>query len=443
MDFTKTIYRVSLFLFLFLVIQNLFTVFFPEVGFDALWYHLTLPKLWLFKHQWYFPGGLLYYSAMPRLTETIFIPLIGLAGYAGPKLLQFLSGLGSAYLIYKICRKLSLEKTLSLVAVNLFYITWLVSWQSGSAYIDLFRTFLETAALYFFLEKRNCTGSVLLGLAIGTKWLSLGSLVLYSLIFGCSIIPVALLVSLPWFLIAYYYTGNVIYPIFSPIISHTSINLLQAIQKVLLLPVTITFPFDDFISPVAGLLVSLSAIQIIFSNTDKIRKISLLAVCGAILSVIINPPSSRFFLPFLPAASIASIYLVSLLNVRLRSVLMVIFLTSFVLVIGLRTIAFAKFIPLILHQQSSKQYLVSQSAKLKGTFIDSDDYIQNNLPANKKYLIDKLHNLYYFPYNYDHTSWSNSSTEYDYLITTDQDPQKVNGKLIHTNNLGIQVFKLR
>ena len=45
---------------------NFATVFTPEIGFDALWYHLTLPKLWLLKHQWHFNGGLLYYSVMPR-----------------------------------------------------------------------------------------------------------------------------------------------------------------------------------------------------------------------------------------------------------------------------------------------------------------------------------------------------------------------------------------
>lgn len=134
MDFSKAVYRLNLLLLILLILLNLLTVFVPEIGFDALWYHLTLPKLWLFKHQWFFSGGLLYYSAMPRLAELIFIPLVGLSGYIGPKLVQFISGLGTCYLIYKISRNLGLNKLLSLLAVNLFYLTWLVSWQSGSAY---------------------------------------------------------------------------------------------------------------------------------------------------------------------------------------------------------------------------------------------------------------------------------------------------------------------
>ncbi|KKT96647.1 MAG: hypothetical protein UW99_C0053G0005 [Candidatus Collierbacteria bacterium GW2011_GWC2_45_15] len=98
MDKQKFILVISSAIFAALVLLNLLTVFTPEIGFDALWYHLTLPKLWLYKHQWFFPGGLMYYSVMPRLSETLFIPLIALTGYIGPKFLQFLAGLGTALL---------------------------------------------------------------------------------------------------------------------------------------------------------------------------------------------------------------------------------------------------------------------------------------------------------------------------------------------------------
>ena len=87
------------------------------------------------------------------------------------------------------------------------------------------------------------------------------------------------------------------------------------------------------------------------------------------------------------------------------------------------------------------QFLASQSHRLPDTFIDSDNYIRDNLPSNSKIIIDKLHNLYYFPHNFDHTSWS-KSTNYDFLITKDQDPSQISGQLLHTNSVGIQVFKL-
>ncbi len=443
MDFAKTVYRLNIAIFAVLAILNLLTVFTPELGFDALWYHLTLPKLWINKHQWYFPGGLLYYSAMPRLTEIIFAPLIQISGFIGPKLIQFLSGIGTSILIYKICQSLKLHKNLSLVAVNLFYATWLVSWQSGSAYIDLFRTFLEISALYLLLKGNKISGGIILGLAVGTKWLALGSVIIYGLVFGISIIPIALILAIPWFALSYFYTGNPIFPILSPIISHTSINPLESLGRVALLPLQITLPFDDFISPLSGILLSLSAILLVMKVDKKVKRVALIAILGSASSVMLNPPSSRFFLPYLPAAAIASSYLLSLTPKKIQNISIVLILISSSLIIGLRLIAFKKNIPYITGKQSVSQYLASQSTRLPGTFIDSDDFVKTNLPANGKYLIDKLHNLFYFPYDFDHTSWNSGREEYDYLVTVGESEDKVGGKLIHTNNLGIQIFKLK
>ncbi len=137
MDKKKLILSLIWIPIIILGILNLLTVFTPEIGFDALWYHLTLPKLWLFKKQWFFDGGLLYYSVMPRLTETIFIPLIKLTGFIGPKFLQYLSGIGISFLIWKISSKLKFSVVSKSLAISIFYCTWLVSWQSGSAYIGI------------------------------------------------------------------------------------------------------------------------------------------------------------------------------------------------------------------------------------------------------------------------------------------------------------------
>ena len=61
-----------------LVVINFIGVLGPEYAFDATWYHLTIPKLYLSHHSiFYIPGGLLYYSAMPKLTEMLY--LVGLS----------------------------------------------------------------------------------------------------------------------------------------------------------------------------------------------------------------------------------------------------------------------------------------------------------------------------------------------------------------------------
>lgn len=420
---------------------NLLTVFTPELGFDALWYHLTLPKLWLMNHQWFFKGGLLYYSVMPRLTETIFIPLIKFTGYIGPKFFLYLSGLGVCFLIWKISSKLKFSTLLKSVTVSLFYCTWLVSWQSGSAYIDLFRTFLETAALYFFVSGSWKKGGLFLGLAVGTKWLALGSVAIYALVFGLPLIFPAILLALPWFIIAFKFTGDPVYPMFDSVIHNSFSPIIQIVGRLLILPISLTFPFDDFISPLVFVLVILSAFSL-FNKNKSVRNIALVGILGAAFSVSLDPPSSRFFLPYFPAIIIAAIAMVNQSKVKLQTIFVTICILSSLIILGLRGYADKKYLPFIMGKQTQNQFLTKFSDRLPDTFIDSDSYVENNIPPNSKILIDKLHNLYYFPFRFDHTSWVGSRLGYDYLITVGTLPGEVRGELIHTNSLGIQVYKL-
>ena len=422
-------------------ILNLLTVFTPEMGFDALWYHLTLPKLWLMKRQWFFDGGLLYYSVMPRLTETIFIPLIKLTGYIGPKFVQYLSGIGVGFLIWKISTKLKFSTLLKSIAISLFYGTWLVSWQSGSAYIDLFRTFLETAALYFFVSGSWKKGGIFLGLAVGTKWLSLGSVAIYAIVFGLPLILPALLLSLPWFIIAFKFTGNPIYPLFSPLLHQSFSSIGVIIKNIILLPITVTLPFDDFLSPLIGFLVILSAISL-FSHRKLIRKIAIIGLLGSVFSVVLNPPSSRFLLPYLPALIISAVYIISLLKDSLRNLFIYLVIISSLIILTLRIIAVKKYTPFLLGRETQNVFLTQYATRLPETFIDTDDYIENNLDEDSKILIDRLHNLYYFPFNYDHSSWAKLSNDYDYLITIHTNPAEIKAELLHTNDIGIQIYKI-
>jgi hypothetical protein len=437
----KLILYLVLFPIVALAFLNLLLVFTPEMGFDALWYHLTLPKLWLLKHRWYFPGGLLYYSAMPRLAETIFIPLVQLFGTAGPKMVQYLAGVGTGVYIWKILSKFKLSSVLKGVGVSLFYCTWLVGWQSGSAYIDLIRTFLEVAALYYLLSGSWKRGGVFLGLAIGTKWFALGSLAIYAAVFGPQIIFPALLISLPWFVIAFYFTGNPIYPIFSGIVANSFAGLGDSLKHILLAPYYLTRPFDDFISPLAGVLLVIS----LFSLRAKdrlLRRIALVGIPGTFLTMIIDPPSSRYLLPYLPALAISSVvFLNSLRYLWIKKVLIVAAILSGFLVLSLRLIATAKYLPVLTGKMDSRTFLMIYSDRLPGTFLDTDGFVAG-LPAGSKIMVDKLHNLYYFPRDFDHTSWVPNLSGYDYLVTIGESTKNVRGKLINENELGIQVFKL-
>ncbi|EKD52551.1 MAG: hypothetical protein ACD_61C00308G0004 [uncultured bacterium] len=424
-----------------LLVLNFMLVFTPEMGFDALWYHLTLPKLWLLKHQWYFPGGLLYYSVMPRLAETIYIPLLQLFGTAGPKMAQYLAGVGTAVFIWKILSEHKISKAMKLAGVSLFYCTWLVSWQSGSAYIDLIRTLLEVGALYYSLRGSWKIGGLLLGLAIGTKWFSLGSLAIFSIIFGPQIIFPALLVSFPWFIIAYHFTGNPIYPIFSGVVENSLTGIGNAFKHILLAPYYLTHPFDDFISPIVGLVFILALLSLRVKN-HVLRQISLLGILGTCLTMSLDPPSSRYFLPYLPALVITAVIFVDSLRrpVFKKTFLALVILSGFV-VLSLRLIAMAKYIPLLLGSMDRNTFLTKYYGRLPGTFLDTDGFVAH-LPEGSKILVDKLHNLYYFPRDFDHSSWVSDTSGYDYLVTVGDDPNKIAGQLLHQNNLQIQIFKL-
>lgn len=440
-----------------LIVLNLINCFVPEIGFDAIWYHLVLPKLWLLKHQWFFPGGLLYYSAMPRLAETMFIPLVKSFGFVGPKLLQFTAGILTCGVLVLILKKFIRSKLLILVGVTLFYATWLVSWESSSAYVDLIRTFFETLALYFLVRKTKLffndyfLAGIFYGLAVGTKWHALISLGLATLIFSPLVLVSALIVALPWFLIAFWYTNSPVYPLLERFMQTTQVGQVPAnfykplaiAGRLITLPVILPRIYDDFISPLTGAIYLLSFPSLLARNS-LIRKVALFGILGTIAYILIPPPSSRYFLPFFIPLITSALYLIDHLKEKFQNIFIFFCLLSALLILAMRLFASVKNIPYLLHQTDTEGYLTSQSAKLSSTFIDSDHFVRDQLPPKAKYLIGNLHNLYYFPYDFDHVSWMNGIQEYDYLITTNEDPSKYpNSQLSHTNPLGIQIIKLK
>ena len=85
---------------------NLIGVLGPELGFDALWYHLTIPKIYLENHSvFYIPGGLLYYSAMPKLIEMVYVAGLAFGDEVFPKLIHFFFGILSLIALCKLSLK--------------------------------------------------------------------------------------------------------------------------------------------------------------------------------------------------------------------------------------------------------------------------------------------------------------------------------------------------
>ena len=182
------LYVVLLVFFLLQVVINFIGVLAPELAFDALWYHLTLPKIWLGHHSIFFiPGGLLYYSAMPKLAEMLYIGALSFGTAVVAKSVHFSFGLLTCLAIYLFSRKF-FTPFISLIAVVIFYANIVVAWESTTAYIDLVRAFFEILALWSFMnwatspqpspkrrgrviEKWLLLSAVMIGFAITTKLL--------------------------------------------------------------------------------------------------------------------------------------------------------------------------------------------------------------------------------------------------------------------------------
>lgn len=157
----------------------------PEVEYDALWYHLWLPKLWL-AH-----GGLVdvveeYISLYPMGTELLFGAAMTLGGPGAAKLVHFAFLPLTALLVWEFARRFA-RRASPWVAVAIFVTIPTVLWEASTAYVDLALALPIGLAIYSALEyaatRRRAwfvLASLNLGFALMIKNLALLALVLIS-----------------------------------------------------------------------------------------------------------------------------------------------------------------------------------------------------------------------------------------------------------------------
>ena len=206
----------------------------PEREYDALWYHLHFPKVWLEK------GYLVdlpaeYVSLYPMTWELIFGSGLTLGGPVAAKLLHFVCLLLIALLTYQMTRRF-LPDVSPWLAVALFVTVPTILWEASTAYIDLALTMYTGLSLYallnYVVERRKkwlVLASLNLGLALATKHLAIfvliiatSGLALYLWLehrsFRRAILPAAafavlsLLLPLPWYIRSWLASGNPFFP---------------------------------------------------------------------------------------------------------------------------------------------------------------------------------------------------------------------------------------
>ncbi len=427
-------------LLLTLALINFMGALGPELGFDAVWYHLTLPKLYLLNYSISFiPGGLLYYSAMPKLAEMLYLVGLLLGNEIFAKLVHFSFGILTCFVIFKILRKFT-NIHLSILGAIVFYSNLVVGWQSITAYVDLSRTFFETMALWGFLnfiEKKEkkwlIESSVILGLAISTKLISLSSLLIFTILIIYYVIAtkkppkvlmtsipvywaIALFIPLPWFIFSIINTGNPIYPLFTDLyqvnISLSLLNPVNFINDTL----TVLLKADDPVSPIY--LIILPLIFIYFKKLSFPEKTIAVYSFISIIVWYLAPRTGggRFILPYLPAFSILTIILISKIKIKF----LYLYLLSLIILISIsstayRGVANLKYLPVLLGSEAKDSFLSRNLNFSFGDFYDTDNYFKKNIKEDDKVLLYGFHNLYYVNFPFIDSSFVKKGDGFNYI----------------------------
>ncbi len=207
-----------------ILISHAVGVFLPEVGFDALWYHLPITKTFVETHKTVFDVHL-YQSAMPRLGSYLFVLPYMVLGTFGVKIFTYILGLLLFFQVFRLSRVFLSQKD-SFILLLVFMSFHTISWQMSSAYVDMLRTLFEVSCVLFLFKKNRLRyalyAGVFMGIALSVKTLTLFFLPIYLLFilykYGHTYTIVfcisSLMVVMPMYIQSYLWTGNFLYPLF-------------------------------------------------------------------------------------------------------------------------------------------------------------------------------------------------------------------------------------
>lgn len=203
----------------------------PEVKFDSLWYHLTQAKVYLLEHKiraFLPPAQLGQSSVTPRLIDMLYTLQLALSPYEiGPKALHWAFAVLILAGVYTWTRQFA-GRAGACAATTLLASFPIFGWLAQTAYIDLGVTFFGLVLLRrAFSVKRDANLVVLgviAGLFLSTKlWALLLAPVVVTVLLQRGLAPskivksalIAALVASPWFIEAFIWTGNPVFPVFS------------------------------------------------------------------------------------------------------------------------------------------------------------------------------------------------------------------------------------
>lgn len=445
--------KLTIFLLAIILMQafvNLVGTLGPELSFDALWYHLTLPKIYLHYHAiFHIKGSLFYYSDMPKLAEMLYIAALSFKDEILAKSIHFSFGILTLIALFQLSRRF-FSQTLSLLVLVIFYSNLVVAWESTTAYVDLARTFFEVMALWGLLnwwkkeeKKWLIESAVMLGLAISVKLLAIGSLVIVTILIMYKSIPsnrkvflkmitnilvywcCSVGIVLPYLVFSFVNTGNPVFPFFTSIYpvrpAFAGLNPFHFLREVW----TLLTHADDPLSPVY--LISLPLILIYFRRFMKEFKVVGIYSMLSIIIWYVTPKTGggRFILPYLPAFSILVIATIEVIKEKRMKILLIgcIVFISLVSIIY-RGFANKRYIPVIVGSQSKAEFLKNNLNFAFGDFYDTDSYFEKKITDKDNVLIFGVHNLYYVDFPFIHESYVEKGDTFNYILTQNVDLPK-------------------
>lgn len=345
--------KVIKFLFWLQAGVNLIGALGPELSFDALWYHLPLARLLAERGIWgNLPGGLLYFSGMPRLMDWIYGELLWLGkGMESPetltKLLHWMMGVASAGLIVKMG---------GWAPALLWYSTPLVGWLSMTAYVDLARTFWVLLAARLLTSKKPYKSALVIGVAYSTKMLAGVEAVILATIWGLS--RKSLVATVKYLLVV------------TPFVLFWGLlNVSQGYE--------FFYPMGQF--------------GVVAEHVGWDWRV----ITGPMIG------EGRYILPEL---ALLSIWLGK--QVSVKKWIIVGAVVQGVVGIGYRGVANTKFVPYLLGKESKDEFLTKNLNFEYGDWYDADGWVRTNL-TDKQYLVVGVHNTYYLPgHKWEHESWA-------------------------------------
>lgn len=427
----------------------------PETAFDALWYHLTLPKLYLQSGSLeFFPGGLLYYSAMPQAMEMHYLLGLAFGGQTLARFWHFAFGLLAAAAAYSLARRF-LNRSWAFLASLGFYSQLTVAWLSSTAYVDLTRTFFEVLALIAaltYLDERKARwlalSGMLVGIATTVKLLSLGSwlaLLVLVLFFAKDRLKStavfflgALVTTLPWFMYGWLVSKTWFYPFFTDwfwqtltvgqgatqwFLSRTPWAFGQALWRT-------AFTRGDILTPLIliGLPLVLAKLPVLLQS---LKGRFLLAYAGIMFFQWFLTPVNynRLLLPFTPALITLTLWAAKTQTARIRQVFVTGLLVTTLLHLGARGVLAWQVLEYLRAGHSPQAYLDAYLPASLGNPGGAADFLRRTVKADQTVLVVGGHNLYYVPVAFAHESWAKPGVEYTYIVTVERDLPEKFGKL--------------